>query len=237
MQIEKIRIVVVVGSLLGICGLYGYSLSLQPERVLMKELPEHDGEYVITQGWVLECSLQNGDLRLTLNDENTTAVAFVEGMHTGGKEGEKDQIAAGDRVEVLGKVFASNSGYAITVSGRSSVRILEKWDGKIVTLPGLAADPWPYRDRNVNVSCRIRTPITDREGYSYAVIEDDHLVNYSVPLFTYGLSVQRLYRGAEIFLNARFEYQESSLSFRFIMDSNDHHFWLRQNEISDTDHD
>lgn len=219
MQMEKVRIIVLIGSLLGIIALYGYSLQLQPIEVRLSELGDHNESYVITSGHVIELSPANKDMQMRLRDDNATAVVFFEGN-------ERSELFVGDRVEVIGKVFSYNQGHAISISGKNSIRLLQRWDSSIVTLPAVAQDPWAFLDRNLNLSCRIRIPLSDRDGYSYAVVEDMVLTNYSIPVFVYGIDVQRLYTGARAFMNARFEYHATGLSFSFIIDSPDHHFWL-----------
>ena len=219
---KQLRVLVVIGSLLGIVMLHGYSLQLQPKEVRIADLKGHEGEMVRTSGYVIEYYSRSGDTRFRLKDGNASVPVFMNGDRDIG-------VNVGDRIELTGEVITYQGGYALSGSDPISVSVLEEWDGSILTIPGLSADPWSFCGRNVNLSCRIGLSLSDRDGYGYAVVEDSYLVNYSLPVLVYGNPVQRLYAGAVVFANARFEYLRTSLGFGLIMDSEEHHFWLAWN--------
>jgi len=222
MQMKRLRVFVVIGSLLGITILHGYSLQLQPEKVRIEELADHVGDTVRTSGYIIELSTSHGDTRIRLKDGNVSILVFIEG-------GQEIDVDVGDRIAITGEVIKFQGKHAISGSEMASITVLEEWDRTILTIPGLSADPWSFCDRVVNLSCRIAIPLSDREGYGYALVEDGYLSNYSLPVFVYGIPVQRLYAGAFTFANARFEYLRTSLGFGLIMDSKEHHFWFADN--------
>jgi len=222
MHMKRLKVLVVIGSLLGIIILHGYSLQLQPEEVRIAELEDHVGGKVRTSGYIIELTTNHGDTRIRLKDGNVSTIVFMEGDP-------RIRVDVGDRIEIVGEVIAYHGGYAISGSEIASIIVLEEWDRSLLTIPGLSADPWSFCDRIVNLSCRIAIPLSDREGYGYALVEGSYLSNYSLPVFVYGVPVQRLYAGALAFANARFEYLKTSLGFGLIMDSDEHHFWLADN--------
>jgi len=217
MQRNTLRTLSILGTVVGILVLHGYSMQVEPKRVDISDVGEHEGRYVIVTGRIAEMNKGTWGINIVLIQSNASVTIFLD------KTIESVQI--GDLAQVMGMVSSFGDGYAITISGNSFFRILRHWDSNILTLPGLAQDPWDHRGMNVNVSCRIRTPLTEKEDYSYVIVEDNEFPDYSLMIYIYGLNIQRLYNGASIFINCRFDYNQERMSFFGVMDSPEHHLW------------
>lgn len=226
MQMKQIRIIVVSISLIGISVLYAYSLTLEPQRIGTSELSEHEGEDVYLEGYVIDMSPGRDITFLTLRDDHGTASILVEGGMN-----QDSNVEVGDLIRILGNVYESENGYGVIVSGSSSIYIIRAWSGTVTTIPVLSVDPLNYLDRNVNVSCLIRYPVSDSEGYGYGIVADRDNENVSIPVYVYDIDVHRGYLGLDVYVNARFEYRRSSLRYVLVIDSPEHHIWAAEPEV------
>ena len=218
MQGDNLRRIIVLSTIAGILLLYLYSLNLEPEEVKISELGDHEGKYVIVEGKVVEVNENSGGTTLTLFQDNSTAKVFLDSN--------EEELEVGDKVEAMGKVSSYHGSYSISVSGSGTLRVVSRWERKLLTLPALSVEPWEHRGQNVNISCRIDYDLTEKEGYSYFVVRDRDVEDYSLVVYVYDLDVQKLYKGAIVFLNARMEYNSERMSFNLVMDSEEHHLWL-----------
>lgn len=142
-----------------------------------------------------------------------------------GKREKRGAVMVGDLIVITGQVYESELGYGISVSGPQFIRILVPWSGKIITLQALTSNPARFEGMNVNLSCRIISPITDSEGHGYGVVSDHEEGNHSLPVYVYGIPVHRGYRGMEGHVNARFEYRRTNFRYVLIIDGPEHHIW------------
>ncbi|MCK4614930.1 MAG: hypothetical protein KAU14_09010 [Thermoplasmata archaeon] len=218
MNKERLRIITVIGVVAGILLLYLYSLHLDPEKVSISELEDYEGRYVIVSGKVVEVNERSGGTTLTLSEDNATARVFLDSND--------ENLQVGDRVEVMGKVSSYRGGYSISVSGRGTLKVLDRWERDLLTLPALSENPWGYVGQNVNVSCKIDSKRYEKGNYSYFYVADSEVEDYSLVVYIYDLDVQHLPEGEAVFLNARVEYNPERMSFNCVMDSPEHHLWL-----------
>jgi len=230
MQIERVRPLVISVSLLGIICLYGYSLTLEPVEVTTAEVGEHEGQYVQVIGTVVDISEFRDITYLTIKDDHGTLPILVnEGqLGKGGNTQVEWRVQVGDHIEITGIVGSYDGEYRISSESFDSIHSIERWDGTVYTLAGLALRPWDQECLNVNVSCRIRVPLTDSSGSAYAIIEDESNSNLSLPVYVRGIDTERGYAGGLVYVNARFEYQERSLRFCLIIDQPNHHIWMKE---------
>jgi len=219
MQRKDLQSISLAGMLIGMVVLYGFAVTMEPRKVSISEIEDHEGEYVIVTGTVLEVHSTGGETNgvMTLSDDNATVRIYFSGS--------KREVQVSDIVEVVGLVAREREGYSISTSKDSSVRIVHHWDSVVQTLPSIAVRPWAHLERNVNISCRIRIPLTDEEGYSYMLIEDEGLPDYSMFITVFGMSVRRGYAGQSVYVCVRIEYDPQRMSFAGIMDSEEHHIW------------
>lgn len=219
MQRKDLQPVSLAGLLIGMFVLYGYAVTMEPRRISISEIGEHEGEYVIVRGTVLEVYDIGGGTSavMTIAGDNATVTIYLDGGY--------GEVEISDIVEVVGLVARERDGYSISVSMDSSLRIVEHWESDTRTLPAIAACPWNHMHMNVNISCRIRIPLTDEDGYSYMLVEDGELPEYSMFVTVFGVSVQRGHAGQSVYVCTRLEYDQERLSFSGIMDSGEHHIW------------
>ena len=228
MQIERVRVLTISVSMVGIIFLYGYSLTLVPDEIVSSEVSDHEGQYVRISGTVIELSDFSDTTYITLRDDHGTIHILVQQENNA--HDKERELQVGDSIEVSGVVESYDRGFRIIVENFDSVRCVERWDGSTLTLAGLVSRPWELEGLNVNISCRIRVPITDSMGSAYAIIEDQNNENISLPVYVYGVDSQRGYRGESVNVNARFEYQERSFKFCLILDEPFHHIWPGKEE-------
>jgi DNA/RNA endonuclease YhcR with UshA esterase domain len=123
----KLLTIVIAFSLIGVIGLYLYSISLEPKRMAIKDIGEDDiGSLVEVEAYIEDLYVtKNNNLIITLIDRQTnhTLTVFVvsdvyENLNN------KEELTPGAEVIVKGEVCEYEGELEIKVTSSNGIRII-----------------------------------------------------------------------------------------------------------------
>ena len=123
----KLLTIVIAFSLIGVIGLYLYSISLEPKRMAIKDIGEEDiGSLVEVEAYIEDLYVtKNNNLIITLIDHQTnhTLTVFVvsdvyENLNN------KEELTPGAKIIVNGEVCEYEGELEIKVTSSNGIRII-----------------------------------------------------------------------------------------------------------------
>jgi hypothetical protein len=152
---DKLKVLVVVLSLLGLGILYHFALEARPPLIPISKMGEHQGEMVRVRGKVTEMEYLPSDaVKLELREDNASCWIFLE------SPGEEFWLDPGDLVEAQGEVQDYLGRLELMVEQEEDLTLLKRSGNVEVFLSTLARQPWIYLDSPVTVSGELRYNIS-----------------------------------------------------------------------------
>lgn len=125
----KLLTIVIVFSLIGVIGLYLYSISLEPKRIAIKDIGEDDiGSLVEVEAYIKDSWVtQNNNLLITLIDyqtNHTLTVFVVSDVYE--YLDNKEELSPGAEIIVKGEVCEYEGELEIKVISIDGIEIINK---------------------------------------------------------------------------------------------------------------
>jgi hypothetical protein len=139
--------IVIVFSLLGVCILYGISLSVTPPFVPLDEVALHEGAVVRTAGIITDFGVtESGNVLMKLEENQSKLLLFVDSAD---KSADLLNLSYGDEIEVEGSVQVYQGTYELMVAGPGIKKVTHERD--IAFVSQIAAHPEEYAGRRIRV--------------------------------------------------------------------------------------
>lgn len=202
---DNVGKIVVIFSLLGVCILYGTSLSITPPLVPLDDVAPYEGSVIRTRGVITDFStLRSGHVLMTIEGNQMELPIFVPSE---AKNEKLLNLSYGDEIEVEGRVNVYRGKYQLVVSGNAIKKVTS--GGNIYFVSQIAERPAEYEGRKLQV-----VGYVDRV-YKRIFYLSDERGDYRlrVKLMAGDIPISKLQKGDKIIAEGVFSYDAQNMRY------------------------
>lgn len=205
-------------SLLGIVLLHSVALEQEPTEVGLAAIPDHSNEEIQVQAQVEKATrTSNGGWLMTLREGRATAVVYVEELDFVPRQG--------DSIQARGLVQQYQGEWELKCE-KDNVQLTASTDSGQVSLFQLARAPEVYSGLTLIVTGYVEEKGNDLKGHFMELSEGQRGITLPVLIDNSHIGqLQGLAVGQLVFCKGELFYDESSFSYRFKVQADEHGLW------------
>jgi len=219
---------VIVFSLVGICILYGISLTsfVEPPYVLLEEVAvgTHEGAFIRTKGVITDFSVtEYGKVLMKIKENKTELMIFVDSSTDERKK--LLNLSYGDEIEVQGRVQLYKGMYELVASKNSIKRLSDENESTVSFVSQIAMHPEEYEGRRISVvgyaedvyKCVFY--LCDERGKYRMRVKVEEEARTKAKTDDFSIPVPELQKGDKIIAEGLFSYDPENIRYELNLNS------------------